>query len=228
MYNKKRGINNIMRTQTQTKIRNIKNAIENREDLKSIEKRFFNTATKKKEFLNRVYRYFSKEDLEYLEYENETEKLIAEMKAKQEEKKDITDITDSNIQENDDITNITNSNTDETSNITNITNNIDNENKDITDITKKYADFFKDINNVNALFEMVQKYRNSQEHNIELLESGELSIPLEARSIKSDTNISLKANSEQYEILKQIAYRNRIGIGQLINFIFWEFIKRHS
>lgn len=227
MYNKKRGIN-IMRTQTQTKIRNIKNAIEKKEDLKSIEKRFFNTATKKKEFLNRVYRYFSKEDLEYLEYENETEKLIAEMKAKQEEKKDITDITDSNIQENDDITNITNSNTDETSNITNITNNIDNENKDITDITKKYADFFKDINNVNALFEMVQKYRNSQENNIELLESGELSIPLEARSIKSDTNISLKANSEQYEILKQIAYRNRIGIGQLINFIFWEFIKRHS
>jgi len=227
MYNKKRGIN-IMRTQTQTKIRNIKNAIEKKEDLKSIEKRFFNTATKKKEFLNRVYRYFSKEDLEYLEYENETEKLIAEMKAKQEEKKDITDITDSNIQENDDITNITNSNTDETNNITNITNNIDNENKDITDITKKYADFFKDINNVNALFEMVQKYRNSQENNIELLESGELSIPLEARSIKSNINISLKANDEQYEILKQIAYRNRIGIGQLINFIFWEFIKRHS
>lgn len=217
-----------MRTQTQTKIRNIKNAIEKKEDLKSIEKRFFNTATKKKEFLNRVYRYFSKEDLEYLEYENETEKLIAEMKAKQEEKKDITDITDSNIQENDDITNITNSNTDETSNITNITNNIDNENKDITDITKKYADFFKDINNVNALFEMVQKYRNSQENNIELLESGELSIPLEARSIKSNINISLKANDEQYEILKQIAYRNRIGIGQLINFVFWEFIKRHS
>ena len=217
-----------MRTQTQTKIRNIKNAIEKKEDLKSIEKRFFNTATKKKEFLNRVYRYFSKEDLEYLEYENETEKLIAEMKAKQEEKKDITDITDSNIQENDDITNITNSNTDETSNITNIINNIDNENKDITDITKKYADFFKDINNVNALFEMVQKYRNSQENNIELLESGELSIPLEARSIKSNINISLKANDEQYEILKQIAYRNRIGIGQLINFIFWEFIKRHS
>lgn len=209
-----------MRTQTQNKIRNIKNAIERKEDLKSIEKRFFNTATKKKEFLNRVYRYFSKEDLEYLEYENETEKL--------KEKKDITNITNSNIKENDDITNITSSNTDETNNITNITNNVDNESKDITDITKKYADFFKDINNVNALFEMVQKYRNSQEHNIELLESGELSIPLEARSIKSDTNISLKANSEQYEILKQIAYRNRIGIGQLINFIFWEFIKRHS
>lgn len=218
-----------MRTQTQTKIRNIKNAIANKEDLKSIEKRFFNTATKKKEFLNRVYRYFSKEDLEYLQYENEIEKLIAELNAKKEkEKKDITNITDSNIQENDDITNITSSNTDETNNITNITDNINNESKDITDITKKYTDFFKDINNVNALFEMVQKYRNSQEHNIELLESGELSIPLEARSIKSDTNISLKANSEQYEILKQIAYRNRIGIGQLINFIFWEFIKRHS
>jgi len=218
-----------MRTQTQTKIRNIKNAIQNGEDLKSIEKRFFNTATKKKEFLNRVYRYFSKEDLDYLGYENETEKLIAEMNAKKEkEKKDITNITDSNTQENYDITNITSSNTDETNNITNITDNINNESKDITDITKKYTEFFKDINNVNALFEMVQKYRNTKENNIELLESGELSIPLEARSIKSDTNISLKANSEQYDILKQIAYRNRIGIGQLINFIFWEFIKRHS
>lgn len=217
-----------MRTQTQTKIRNIKNAIENKEDLKSIEKRFFNTATKKKEFLNRVYRYFSQEDLNYLEYENETEKLIAELKAKQEEKKDITNITDSNIQENDDITNITNSNTDETNNITDITSNTNNESKDITDITKKYGDFFKDENNLKSLVEMVQKYRNTKENNIEILESGELSIPLEARSIKADTNISLKANSEQYEILKQIAYKNRIGIGQLINFVFWEFIKRHS
>lgn len=218
-----------MRTQTETKIKNIKNAIEKKEDLKSIEKRFFNTVTKKKEFLDRVYSYFSKEDLEYLEYVNEAEKLIAEMKDKKEkEKKNITDITDSNIQENNDITNITNSNTDEANDITDITNNINSESKDITDITKKYTEFFKDIGNVNALFEMVQKYRNSQEHNIEVLESGELSIPLEARSIKADTNISLKANSEQYEILKQIAYKNRIGIGQLINFVFWEFIKRHS
>lgn len=218
-----------MRTQTETKIKNIKNAIEKKEDLKSIEKRFFNTVTKKKEFLDRVYSYFSKEDLEYLEYVNEAEKLIAEMKDKKEkEKKNITDITDSNIQENNDITNITNSNTDEANDITDITNNINNENNDITDITKKYAEFFKDINNVNALFEMVQKYRNSQEHNIEVLENGELSIPLEARSIKSDINISLKANNEQYEILKQIAYKNRVGIGQLINFIFWEFIKRHN
>jgi len=213
-----------MRTQTETKIKNIKNAIEKKEDLKSIEKRFFNTVTKKKEFLDRVYSYFSNEDLEYLEYVNEAEKLTAEMKDKKEkEKKNITDITDSNIQENNDITNITNSNTDETNNITN---NINNES--ITDITKKYTEFFKDIGNVNALFEMVQKYRNSQEHNIEVLESGELSIPLEARSIKADTNISLKTNAEQYEILKQIAYKNRIGIGQLINFVFWEFIKKHS
>lgn len=218
-----------MRTQTQIKIRNIKNAIANGEDLKTIEKRFFNTATKKKEFLNRVYRYFSQEDLDYLQYVNETEKLIAEMNAKKEkEKKDITNITDSNIKENDDITNITSSNIDKTNNITNITSNTDNENKDITDITKKYGDFFKDENNLKSLVEMVQKYRNTKENNIEILESGELSIPLEARSIKSDINISLKANSQQYEILKQIAYKNRVGIGQLINFIFWEFIKRNS
>lgn len=215
-----------MRTQTETKIKNIKNAIANGEDLKSIEKRFFNTITKKKEFLNRVYRYFSKEDLDYLQFEIEDITNITDSNI--QENKDITNITKSNINETNNITNITNSNTDEVNDITDITNNINNENKDITDITKKYAEFFKDINNVNALFEMVQKYRNSQEHNIEVLENGELSIPLEARSIKSDINISLKANSEQYEILKQIAYKNRVGIGQLINFIFWEFIKRHN
>lgn len=215
-----------MRTQTETKIKNIKNAIANGEDLKSIEKRFFNTITKKKEFLNRVYRYFSKEDLDYLQFEIEDITNITDSNI--QENNDITNITKSNINETNNITNITNSNTDEANDITDITNNINNENKDITDITKKYAEFFKDINNVNALFEMVQKYRNSQEHNIEVLENGELSIPLEARSIKSDINISLKANSEQYEILKQIAYKNRVGIGQLINFIFWEFIKRHN
>lgn len=215
-----------MRTQTETKIKNIKNAIANGEDLKSIEKRFFNTITKKKEFLNRVYRYFSKEDLDYLQFEIEDITNITDSNV--QENNDITNITKSNINETNNITNITNSNTDEANDITDITNNINNENKDITDITKKYAEFFKDINNVNALFEMVQKYRNSQEHNIEVLENGELSIPLEARSIKSDINISLKANSEQYEILKQIAYKNRVGIGQLINFIFWEFIKRHN
>ena len=215
-----------MRTQTETKIKNIKNAIANGEDLKSIEKRFFNTITKKKEFLNRVYRYFSKEDLDYLQFEIEDITNITDSNI--QENNDITNITKSNINETNNITNITNSNTDEANDITDITNNINNENKDITDITKKYAEFFKDINNVNALFEMVQKYRNSQEHNIEVLENGELSIPLEARSIKSDINISLKANIEQYEILKQIAYKNRVGIGQLINFIFWEFIKRHN
>lgn len=215
-----------MRTQTETKIKNIKNAIANGEDLKSIEKRFFNTITKKKEFLNRVYRYFSKEDLDYLQFEIEDITNITDSNI--QENNDITNITKSNINETNNITNITNSNTDEANDITDITNNINNENKDITDITKKYAEFFKDINNVNALFEMVQKYRNSQEHNIEVLENGELSIPLEARSIKSDINISLKANSEQYETLKQIAYKNRVGIGQLINFIFWEFIKRHN
>ena len=215
-----------MRTQTETKIKNIKNAIANGEDLKSIEKRFFNTITKKKEFLNRVYRYFSKEDLDYLQFEIEDITNITDSNI--QENNDITNITKSNINETNNITNITNSNTDEANDITDIKNNINNENKDITDITKKYAEFFKDINNVNALFEMVQKYRNSQEHNIEVLENGELSIPLEARSIKSDINISLKANSEQYEILKQIAYKNRVGIGQLINFIFWEFIKRHN
>ena len=50
------------------KIANIKKAIKEKEDLKSIEKRFFNSPKKKQEYLDKVYRYFDPKDLDYLEY----------------------------------------------------------------------------------------------------------------------------------------------------------------
>ena len=47
-----------MNKQTQEKISKIKKCIENKEDLKEIEKKFFNTKAKKQDFLDRTYTYF--------------------------------------------------------------------------------------------------------------------------------------------------------------------------
>ena len=62
------------------KIANIKKAIKEKEDLKSIEKRFFNSPKKKQEYLDKVYTYFDPLDLDYLEYTHKTYGKISEFK----------------------------------------------------------------------------------------------------------------------------------------------------
>ena len=64
-----------MNYQTQNKIESIKEAIKNKENLKEIDKKFFNSSKKKEVFLNKNFKYFSKEELEYLNYSttNKTE-----------------------------------------------------------------------------------------------------------------------------------------------------------
>lgn len=57
-----------MNYQTQNKIESIKEAIKNKENLKEIDKKFFNSSKKKEVFLNKNFKYFSKEELEYLNY----------------------------------------------------------------------------------------------------------------------------------------------------------------
>ena len=76
-----------MNKQTQEKISKIKKCIENKEDLKEIEKKFFNTKKKKQEFLDRVYTYFDPLDLDYLEYIHKTYGKISEFKPLKEKKK---------------------------------------------------------------------------------------------------------------------------------------------
>ena len=68
------------------KIANIKKAIREKEDLKSIEKRFFNSPKKKQEYLDKVYRYFDPKDLDYLEYIHKIYGKISEFKPINEKK----------------------------------------------------------------------------------------------------------------------------------------------
>lgn len=57
-----------MNYQTELKINNLKEAIKNKENLKEIDKKFFNSSKKKEVFLNKNCNYFTNEELEYLNY----------------------------------------------------------------------------------------------------------------------------------------------------------------
>lgn len=65
-----------MNYQTELKIKNIKEAIKNNENLKEIDKKFFNSSKKKEVFLNKNCNYFTTSELEYLNYST-TEKIEA-------------------------------------------------------------------------------------------------------------------------------------------------------
>ena len=73
---------------------------------------------------------------------------------------------------------------------------------------------------------MVEKYKNHVD--IEIIEAGKIEIPSEVRDLKMDGNIAVKSNLELYEELKELAYFNKIGIGQVVTLAIWEFLKRHK
>lgn len=57
-----------MNYQTELKINNLKEAIKNKENLKEIDKKFFNSSKKKEVFLTKNAEYFTTSELEYLNY----------------------------------------------------------------------------------------------------------------------------------------------------------------
>lgn len=86
--------------------------------------------------------------------------------------------------------------------------------------------YFKDKENLKKLIEMVEKYKNHID--VEVIEAGKIEIPLEVRDLKMDGNIAVKSNLALYEELKELAYINKIGIGQVVTLAIWEFLKRHK
>lgn len=89
------------------------------------------------------------------------------------------------------------------------------------------VEFFKDTENLKALVEIVKKYRNQQENNIQILGNGEISIPDEVKNLELNGNIAVKSNLELYDKIKELAYKNHCGIGQFVTFILWDFLKRN-
>lgn len=176
-----------MNYQTKEKIENIKEAIKNKEVLKEIDKKYFNSNKKKKDFFTKNKEYFTSDELVYLEFSEAGEK---------EEVKPMESIE------------------------------VEKTNEQTNQLTNLETNFFKDTDNLKALIEIVQKYRSRSE-NMEIIENGIITIPAEAK-LKLDRNMAVKVNGELYDKIVEMSYKNKVGKGELITYILWEFYKKHN
>ena len=198
--------------QTKEKIIRIKESIKNKEDVKEIEKKFFNTRKKKNDFLTKNLQFFKLEELEYINAESQ---LIDEVKKLYNQVSQLDKIEDNKTEEN----LKTNSVSDITNQITKL------EQENILALPNEF-NFFKDKDNLKALIEIVTKYKNNQD--MQVIEAGKIDIPDEIKQIELNGNIAVKSNLQLYDKIKEMAYNNHIGIGQFITFILWDFYKRHN
>lgn len=176
-----------MNYQTEQKINNIKEAIKKGESLKEIDKKYFGSIKKKKDFFTKNKEHFTADELAFLEF------------SEAGEKEEVKTVENKEIEE---------------------TNELNNQ------LTKSEASFFKDSDNIKALIEIVQKYRSRSE-NMEIIENGIITIPAEAK-LKLDRNMAVKVNGELYDKIVEMSYKNKVGKGELVTYILWEFYKKHN
>ena len=63
--------------------------------------------------------------------------------------------------------------------------------------------------------------------NMEIIENGIITIPAEAK-LKLDRNMAVKVNGELYDKIVEMSYKNKVGKGELVTYILWEFYKKHN
>ena len=219
------------------KIANIKKAIREKEDLKSIEKRFFNSPKKKQEYLDKVYRYFDPLDLDYLEYIHKTYGKISEFKPlkekeviesveeKQEDSKEkeiaVAEVIDSKSS----ITSSKEEITDSDSTITNSKQEITVNDSTNTVSNQLLANYFNSKENVEILISLIEEHKKKS---YKILDGEEIEIPQEVLKLKNTGGINVKANAEQYQVIKDMAQKNNVPISTFMNYVIWYFIKSHS
>lgn len=93
-------------------------------------------------------------------------------------------------------------------------------------LTELEMNFFKESENLKILIEIVRKYK-SQSEAVEIIENGIVNIPTEAK-LKLDRNLAVKTNGELYDKIVDLAYKNKVGKGEFVTYILWEFLKKHS
>lgn len=224
-----------MNKQTQEKISKIKKCIQEKEDLKEIEKKFFNTKKKKQEFLDRVYRYFDPLDLDYLNYIHKTYGKISEFKPINEKKEEVKSIEP--VEEKQDldskekeiaVAEIVESKQELTSSKSTIT---DSESSiTVNDSTNTVSNqllttYFKDKENVEILISLIEEHKKKS---YKILDGEEIEIPSEVLKLKNTGGINVKSNAEQYQIIKDMAQKNNVPIATFMNYVLWYFIKSHS
>lgn len=172
-----------MNYQTEQKINNIKEAIKKGESLKEIDKKYFGSIKKKKDFFTKNKEHFTADELAFLEF------------SEAGEKEEVKTVENREVVETNEPTNLE-------------------------------SNFFKDTENLKALIEIVQKYRSKSE-NVEIIENGIITIPAEAK-LKLDRNMAVKVNGELYDKIVEMSYKNKVGKGELVTYILWEFYKKHN
>lgn len=225
------------------KIANIKKAIKEKEDLKSIEKRFFNSAKKKQEYLDKVYTHFDPKDLDYLEYIHKVYGKISEFKPlkEKEQAKDIEPVEekqdlDSKEKEKEiEVAEIVTSKstiTDSNSVITSSNEEITNSKQEITESNsvntvsnQLLTNYFRDKENVEILINLIEEHKKKS---YKILDGEEIEIPSEVLKLKNTGGINVKANAEQYQVIKDMAQKNNVPISTFMNYVIWYFIKSHS
>lgn len=216
---------------TQEKISKIKKCIENKEDLKEIEKKFFNSKKKKQEFLDRTYTYFNPLDLDYLEYIHKVYGKISEFKPIREkevieslEEKQDLDSKEKEIA----VAEIVESKQELTSSKEEITDSkqeITESNSVNTVSNQLLANYFKEKENVEILINLIEEQKKKS---YKILDGEEIEIPSEVLKMKNTGGINVKANIEQYQIIKDMAQKNNVPIATFMNYVLWYFIKSHS
>ena len=221
------------------KIANIKKAIKEKEDLKSIEKRFFNSPKKKQEYLDKVYRYFDPKDLDYLEYVNEIYGKISEFKPLKEKKEVIESVEEKQdldskekeiavaeiVESKQELTSSKSTITDSESEITSSKQEITVNDSTNTVSNQLLANYFKDKENVEILINLIEEHKKNS---YKILNDEEIEIPSEVLKLKNTGGINVKANAEQYQIIKDMAQKNNVPIATFMNYVIWYYIKSHS
>ena len=214
--------------QTKRKIQNVKDCIEAKEDLKEIEKKYFNTVRKKETFLKANAVYFSTDELEYLDYkvENETSKSVTTNKLINntdeitEEDKSVTadELTPNIKTENETSKKVSNNQPTEITEFETgkiVSNNL-------------LTNYFNIQENAEALIKIIETYKNNHNAEFTVVQEGEINIPSEVLTMKNDGTMSIKTNMSQYQKIRELAFKNNVGIANFMNFVIWEFLKRHS
>ena len=213
--------------QTKRKIQNVKDCIEAKEDLKEIEKKYFNTVRKKETFLKANAVYFSTDELEYLDYKTEdetsksvtTNKLINNTDITEEDKSVTADELTQNIKiENETSKKVSNNQPTEITEFETgkiVSNNL-------------LTNYFNIQENAEALIKIIETYKNNHNTEFTVIGEGEINIPSEVLTMKNDGTMSIKTNMEQYQKIRELAFKNNVGIANFMNFVVWEFLKRHS
>jgi hypothetical protein len=231
----------IMNKQTQEKISKIKKCIQEKEDLKEIEKKFFNTKKKKQEFLDRVYTYFDPLDLDYLNYIHKTYGKISEFKPLKEKKEVIE-----SVEEKQDLDSKEKEIIVEVAEIVESKPSLTNGNEEITEsesvITESkqpltvsdstntvsnqlLTNYFSNKENAEILIQLIEEHKKKS---YKILDNEEIEIPSEVLKLKNTGGINVKANAEQYQIIKDMAQKNNVPISTFMNYVIWYFIKSHS